>query len=441
MSLRRQSSIKFLFGVFWFSFGFLSHGVESKKALPVPCDEFYVPCNMSYHNVATLGIVPKQVLQKTRDEMDVLQTLTANEYFGMNLGTEIFPEPSFLTRMENVRDLVSKFIGCFKNETVLFPSTTLALNAIATGLVESKFLKHGDEILTTDQEHAGGIAGWVHYSSGQYKDFLTLNRIPLPIPDTRSISEIVDDFEQYLVKKFPRTKVLAISHVSTTTGAALPIKEITAMAHLHGVSVVIDGAQAFGMHVNVTDLGVDAYATSAHKWILAPTGNGILFVKSKFQKHIYATVLDGGAEVYTRTVGTRPAHSIIGLGHAINFWHRYGRDEIVKFNLRLAKSAWQQLKKDATFIMLSRCPDESKPSESAPIVSITWKNSSKTAVEVGKKAFDKYGLVVKMTGRTQFPGEWPPTGPSEALRITFHMFNTDDDVKKLVASLSQILNE
>ena len=86
-------------------------------------------------------------------------------------------------------------------------------------------------------------------------------------------------------------------------------------------------------------------------------------------------------------------------------------------------------------------PDESKPSESAPIVSITWKNSSKTAVEVGKKAFDKYGLVVKMTGRTQFPGEWPPTGPSEALRITFHMFNTDDDVKKLVASLSQILNE
>ena len=75
------------------------------------------------------------------------------------------------------------------------------------------------------------------------------------------------------------------------------------MAHSHGVSVVIDGAQAFGMNVNVTDLGVDAYATSAHKWILAPTGNGILFVKSEFQKHM-STVLDGGTEVYTRTVGT-----------------------------------------------------------------------------------------------------------------------------------------
>ena len=60
-----------------------------------------------------------------------------------------------------------------KNETILFPSTTLALNAIANGLVESKYLKKGDQILTTDQEHAGGIAGWVHYSSGDYKDFLT----------------------------------------------------------------------------------------------------------------------------------------------------------------------------------------------------------------------------------------------------------------------------
>ena len=62
-----------------------------------------------------------------------------------------------------------------------------------------------------------------------------------------------------------------------------------------------------------------------------------------------------------------------------------------------------------------------------------------TAVEVGKAAFQKYGLVVKMTGHTQFPGEWPPTGPKEALRLTFHMFNTNDDVTKLVTRLSEII--
>ena len=67
--------------------------------------------------------------------------------------------------MENVRAQVAEYLGCFLNETVMFPSTTLALNAVATGLVESGFLTHNDRVLTTDQEHAGGIAGWVHYSS------------------------------------------------------------------------------------------------------------------------------------------------------------------------------------------------------------------------------------------------------------------------------------
>jgi len=409
------------------------------KTLPAPCHEFFLPCNISYHNVATLGIVPKEVLKKTRDEMDILQSLTANEYFGMNLGTETFPKPSFLQRMENVRSQVSAFIGCLTKETVLFPSTTLALNAVATGLVESKYLKKGDQILTTDQEHAGGIAGWVHYSSGDYKNFLTLNRIPLPIPDLRSDKDIVLDFEHYLVKKYPKTKVLAISHVTTTTGATLPIKDIASMAHSHGVIVVVDGAQAFGMNVNVTDLGVDAYATSAHKWILAPTGNGILYLKLNFQDKIYATVLDGGVDVYTRTVGTRPAHSILGLGHVLDYLNSYGREEIVKFNLILAKKAWMEFNKNSNFIMLSKCPNENTPYNSAPIVSISWKDMNTTAVEVGKAAFQKYGLVVKMTGHTQFPGEWPPTGPKEALRLTFHMFNTNDDVTKLVTRLSEII--
>ena len=107
-----------------------------------------------------------------------------------------------------------------------------------------------------------------------------------------------------LSKNFQEQKSLLFRMFQQPQGQLLPIKEITAMAHLHGVSVVIDGAQAFGTDVNVTDLGVDAYATSAHKWILAPTGNGILFVKSNFQKHIYATVLDSGVSL--RTVGTRP---------------------------------------------------------------------------------------------------------------------------------------
>ena len=68
------------------------------RPLPAPCTDFYLPCNMSYHNVATLGIVAKETLAKTREEIDLLQSLTANEYFGMNLGGDVFPGPSFVER-------------------------------------------------------------------------------------------------------------------------------------------------------------------------------------------------------------------------------------------------------------------------------------------------------------------------------------------------------
>ncbi len=84
-----------------------AHG-SAPRPLPAPCTDFYLPCNLSYHNVATLGIVAKETLAKTRHDIDVLQSLTANEYFGMNLGGE-FPGPSFVD---------SKFSPC-----ILFHST------------------------------------------------------------------------------------------------------------------------------------------------------------------------------------------------------------------------------------------------------------------------------------------------------------------------------
>ena len=115
--------------------------------------------------------------------------------------------------MDTVRGHVAEYLGCFLNETVMFPSTTLALNAVATGLIESGFLSQGDRVLTTDQEHAGGIAGWVHYSDDADPEIalppiISLDRIPLPIPDLRSTEAIVADFKAHPFIK----KVFALSH-------------------------------------------------------------------------------------------------------------------------------------------------------------------------------------------------------------------------------------
>lgn len=170
------------------------------RQLPAPCGEFLVPCNLSYHNVATLGIMPRAAMLATRSDMDLLQSLTANEYFGGGSVMDL-PGPTFLERMDTVRGQAASYLGCDLSETMLFPSTTTALNAVTNGLVEGDLLKPGDRVLTTDQEHAGGIAGWVHYNES---GAIALDVVHLPLPDTRTVAEVVADFKAHMT---PNTKV------------------------------------------------------------------------------------------------------------------------------------------------------------------------------------------------------------------------------------------
>lgn len=107
---------------------------------------------------------------------------------------------------------------------------------------------------------------------------ITLDHLAIPVMPTsdapKSAAEIVALFAAALEAE-PNTKVVAVSHVTTTHGLTFPIKAISELAHRKGALVVVDGAQAMGMSVNVTELGCDVYATSAHKWMLAPKGSGV----------------------------------------------------------------------------------------------------------------------------------------------------------------------
>ncbi len=337
----------------------------------------------------------------------------------------------------------------------------MALNTVVAGLVSSGFIQRGDVVLTTNQEHAGGIAGWAHI---QAQGLISLVVVDLPVPDFRSTSGVVSQFESAITSN-PRTKVLAISHVLTTSGTTLPIVEIVAMARKHNVRVVVDGAQAFGTEVNATALGVDVYASSAHKWLLAPTGNGIMCIRSEFQKYVNATEFDGGYGIYTRAAGTRAAFPTLGLGYSISYIESFGRQAVVDYCQTLAASAWTQLA-NLGLVMLSPAPIKG----SAPIVSFALPDPF-TAPAVGSTLLNSYGIVVKMTGRAQFPDEWPvgtvahflislqlllflckcfivkllvsepPAGfpflgaPEQALRLTFHLFNSQSDVGQPFASI------
>ena len=203
------------------------------------------------------------------------------------------------SRMDLVRGQAAEFLGASGGapEIALMPSTTVGFNEFAGGLVSSGYLQQGDRVLTSDQEHQGAIGCWQFYGDG-YKPLnhtglgiLKLDRAEVPVPPP-SADEIVDVFRKAMT---PRTKVISVSHVLTTNGLQMPIKKLAQLAHAHGAIIVVDGAQApGGLNVNVTELEVDAYATSCHKWMLAPKGNGLLYIKQAIQPHVHSIFLSGG---------------------------------------------------------------------------------------------------------------------------------------------------
>ena len=119
------------------------------------------------------------------------------------------------------------------------PSTTIAINAVAEGLVSSRFLQPGDVVLQSDQEHMGGRSGWLHYAR---LGFFSLDYFPIPMHGSTEHSIIAS----IAAALRPRTRVVCLSHVTTTTGIRLPIKAIADMLRPKNILLVVDGAQSAG---------------------------------------------------------------------------------------------------------------------------------------------------------------------------------------------------
>jgi selenocysteine lyase/cysteine desulfurase len=177
----------------------------------------------------------------------------ADLYFG---GSDT--QPSCVSKMAAVRAAAAAFIGAAPNEVALVPSTTVAINAVAEGLVASGFLRAGDVVLQSDQEHMGGRSGFLHYSR---LGFFAIDYFAIPMHGSTADS-LVSSIAAALT---PRTRVVCLSHVTTTTGIRLPIKQIAQLLRPKNILLVVDGAQSAGaIELNVTDLAADVCAAPPH---------------------------------------------------------------------------------------------------------------------------------------------------------------------------------
>lgn len=203
----------------------------------------------AFFNCATLGPSPRIVTQKIYETMLQIDQLGEMSH-----------------DIKAVRERIAQFVGAEADEIALTKNTTEGVNIIANGLA----LSEDDEIIMTNHEHVGNAIPWLnHFENKELK---------IKVLDISGTDENILKNLQKLISI--KTKIIAIPHLTCTTGRLLPIKPITQMAQSRGILTFIDGAHGVGMlKLNLHELGCDFYATCCHKWLLGTKGTGFLYVK------------------------------------------------------------------------------------------------------------------------------------------------------------------
>jgi isopenicillin-N epimerase len=221
-------------------------------------------------------------------------------------------------RLEEVRKSLASLVNVSPDDVALTRNTTEGVSSVALGLG----LKPGDEVVTTDQEHPGGAGGW------QYLETLGIVRKQLALaPSADFPGDLIERMERIIS---PRTRVLALPHLTYGSGHLLPLAEISALARRRSLLLCVDGAHPPGMMpLDLPSLGCDTYASSSHKWLLAPPGTGTLVVREGARERIAPRVFTGtGFKQKTSRryddFGTRNLAEVLAQGSAAEFHARVG---------------------------------------------------------------------------------------------------------------------
>ena len=304
--------------------------------------------NNKVHNNDLVYLDSANSSQKPQVVIDRIYDFYTKEF--SNVGRSVHYLAVAATNLyENTRASVQKYINASdKNEIVFTKGATEAINLVANTFGQ-KYLKNGDEVLITELEHHSNYVPW-HYlrqSKGIKVEFAEMN-------DEGEVT--LESIEKKITSK---TKIIALTHLSNVTGAILPIKEITQLAHSKKIPVLIDGCQgAPHLKLDMQDLDCDFYAISCHK-MYGPTGLGILYAKKKWLEDLPPYQGGGGMirEVKKEGIsygelpnkyeaGTMATAQVIAFDQSIKFLEKIGIENIIKHEKELINYGQEILSKN-----------------------------------------------------------------------------------------------
>ncbi len=383
-------------------------------------DEFPIVQNLLYFNNGTMGPSPLVVTERVTKRIEHVDA--TGDYGG---------------DYEGIRTAIARVINAESGDQIAFThNVSEAISIVSSGID----LKAGDEVLLTNQEHAGNAVPWLTRKKrdGIEIKFVTLTDENLnPYTDDEFVQRVSDAIT-------PRTRAISMPHLTCTTGHLLPIKRLAALARskarVNGAPIwfMVDGAHPPGMlQTDVRDLGVHAYASCGHKWLCGPKGIGFLYIAPDFIEHVIPTWSGAEADKYWGYDGkldfmttasrydfaTQNFALFDGLQCAIEFMGKIGFDNIearVKYLTGLLRSGLHELS-DGKFRFLT------------PEASMTSITSIKLNAMPYREFADK--LMANCKARTRVV----PEGNLEANRFSVHIYTSPDDIGKFLEGTKSVL--
>jgi selenocysteine lyase/cysteine desulfurase len=359
----------------------------------LPNSEYALDQNITYLNTGTLGPCRRDTIEASAKMWQELESLPL-KFYG-RWGAE--------SLAEKTRTIAAAFLGCELNEMMMTSSTTSGMNAIAQGLR----LNAGDRIITTDQEHGGGVLCWEYY---QKYHGVILDIIKIP-PGENDVDLILEKINDAITTK---TRAVSISHILSSTGMRIPIEKISALARSKGVLCIVDGAQAAGaVKVNLKALGCHAYATSGHKWLMGPKGTGLLYLSDETRDLIRPIQFEESHNTYNDTNGVVNQAAILGLATAIDYIKTIGIEKIETHNINLRTRLFERLSNVKSLKIMSPPPGPF----ASPMLACELPDHIEK-ISFAQMLFDKHRLSIRATHKQWFNG----------IRFSMHIFNTEKEV-------------
>jgi len=395
-----------------------------REDFPILDQKIYNRPLVYFDNAATTQR-PQQVIEALN--------LTYTEYYGNIHRAAHFLADKATAAYEETRDKVKNLINAESREQIIFTKgTTESINLAAFSFGEA-FVMQGDEIIVSEMEHHSNIVPW-QLMAGRKGAKIVM----LPIDDDGRL--MIEKLGELIT---PKTRLIAVAHVSNVLGTINPIAEIARIAHAKGIHILVDGAQAAPhLQLDIQEMDVDFYALSAHK-MYGPNGVGVLYGKKNLLEQI--PPYQGGGEMisevkfsgttynelpYKFEAGTPNISDVIAFGAAIDYIHNVGLENLAVWEHELLEYATSKLLTVPGLRIYGTQPHKSGV--------ISFNVEGVHFFDLGTM-LDKFGIAVR-TGHHCADPLMDHFGIQGTVRASFAVYNTKEEIDIFVEALKKVIS-